>query len=169
MRTATLLKTKNTAATLQQHYFYGFLSMNEVAPEVQTEEARLAELRIAYSLRPGFADGMGCNCLVDSLLQLLVEKGFFRALTRADRQSIAAANRDHLMNHPLEHVHPVQRDRITNVSLGKNIAAYLQAEIHAEPSIEFLFDYAANMGYVLQPRPAEGFRIIVYSRLDILT
>ena len=35
--------------------FYGLLSMNEVAPEVQTEEARLAELRIAYSLRPGFA------------------------------------------------------------------------------------------------------------------
>ena len=142
MRTATLLKTKNTAATLQQLYFYGFLSMNEVAPEVLTEKARLAELRIAYSLRPGFADGMGCNCLVDSLLQLLVEKGFFRELTRADRQSMAQENRHHLMNHPLEHVHPVQRDRITNVSLGKNIAAYLQAEIHAEPSIEFLFDYA---------------------------
>ena len=60
--------------------FYGLLSMNEVAPEVQTEDARLAELRIAYSLRPGFADGMGCNCLVDSLLQLLVEKGFFLSL-----------------------------------------------------------------------------------------
>ena len=55
MRTATLLKTKNTSATLQQHYSYGLLSMNEGAPEVQTEEARLAELRIAYSLRPGFA------------------------------------------------------------------------------------------------------------------
>ena len=59
MRTANensnITQNKNTAATLQQHYFYGLLSMNEVAPEVQTEEARLAELRIAYSLRPGFA------------------------------------------------------------------------------------------------------------------
>ena len=59
MRTANensiITQNKKYSSNIATTLFDGLLSMNEVAPEVQTEEARLAELRIAYSLRPGFA------------------------------------------------------------------------------------------------------------------
>ena len=156
------------AATFEEELqiFHGLLSMNETAPVVRSEEERLAELRAALSLQPGFAYGVGCNCLLDSLIQLLIEEGFFRDMSVMDRQSMAVANRHFLMNHPDESVHPVVRDRATNVIVGTHHAAYLQAEIHAEPSIGFLFEYAAQKGYALQTRPPHGFLIIVYSRLD---
>ena len=93
------------------------------------------------------------NCLLDSLLQILIRLGF---LSRSiDRKSACKNAREHLQ---------LQEDLfLTSVSGGARFGGFLQHHKHAEHALLFFLE---QFGSGVVGLPEAGFRLVVHCRLD---
>ena len=135
---------------------------------VQSDEVRLQELKMhPPGLIVAAASGEGCNCLVDSLITVLQHKGYFKDMTPTERSQACKANRRSLNNHPDDALHPVDRD--DNGVSKKASMAYLEHDVHAEPSVHFLFRWFRLHQLLVENAdiPEAGFKITVFSRADV--
>ena len=134
-----------------------FALFRVVAAQVP-DPARSNEEAILTLLGAGLVCGTGQvwddnACMADSLLQLLIFHGVVPE--DAERKSACLANRAHLEARP----ELVPRDRDGRQVYG----GYLQHHRHAEPTLQFFFEWFACSPEVL---PAAGFRLVVHARSD---
>ena len=71
------------------------------------------------------------------------------------------ANRHHLI---AGHLHPRNRDPFTGADHGKDPAAYLQHDVHADATVVFMCEHLESQ--MLKPLPRAGIQLTVYSRFD---
>ena len=142
------------------------LAINNRDVESLTEAQRLSQLREApYHLEKGCGSVHGRNdCCADSLLQLLVDAGFLSNLSEPARERACLRNREALCQHENAALRPRRRDPVTNRVICEDGGAYLEHDVHAEPTINFFMEHLRDK--VLRPLPEEGLRVNVYSRLD---
>jgi hypothetical protein len=100
--------------------------------------------------RLGYEPGHGevwddSQCLADSLLQLLKEYGVLSGdISEAERKDACAENRRRLNGHGNHALRPRRRCAFTNADLGEDARAYLQHDVHAEPTVEFFLEWFAD-------------------------
>ena len=61
---------------------------------------------------------------------------------------------------------PRERDSFTNADVGLNPRAYLQHDVHAEPTVRFFMEWFAERGKKRADLPAAGICLSVRSRFD---
>jgi ATP-dependent DNA helicase PIF1 len=135
-----------------------------VAP---SDAATLAELKFL-----GYDHGRGevfedSQCLADSLLQLLQKAGVLSGdISWPDREEACAENRRRLIAHADPAVRPRNRCVARGIDLGEDPGAYLQHDVHAEPTVWLFLERFGAQGKVLRELPAGGIRLTVFSRFD---
>jgi hypothetical protein len=134
--------------TLRSFLCIAFDNLPDLIP--QTEVVRKQQLRAqGWTILKGEVHGQN-ECLADTLLQLLGYSGILPHFDVAERRKACFANRCHLQQHAkLEDAHRPQGFE------------YLQENIHAEPTIEFLLDWFR--GRLLQAMPSAGVTLFVHS------
>ena len=122
--------------------------------------------------RVGFRKGDGMvwgdsQCLADSLLQLLQEYGVLsRAISEKERKAACAENRRRLNEHRDPALRPRKRCAFTGVDKGEDPRAYLQHDVHAEPTVEFFLEWFCEAGKRTGELPAGGITLTVFARFD---
>jgi hypothetical protein len=107
------------------------------------------------------------QCLADSLLQLLQRAGVLSIhISEAERVHACAENRRRLVSHEVVALRPRRRCAATNVDEGEDPLAYLQHDVHAEPTVHFFLEWFRVKGKVLRELPVGGIRLTVFSRFD---
>jgi hypothetical protein len=107
------------------------------------------------------------QCLADSLLQLLQRQGVLSSgISDAERIEACAENRRRLVSHVDHVLRPRRRCAATGVDQGEDPFAYLQHDVHAEPTVWFFLEWFRAKGKVLRELPAGGIRVTVFSRFD---
>jgi hypothetical protein len=107
------------------------------------------------------------QCLADSLLQLLQRAGVLnRHISEAERIHSCAENRRRLLSHEDVALRPRRRCAATGVDEGEDPLAYLQHDVHAEPTVYFFLEWFRVKGKVLRELPVGGIRLTVFSRFD---
>jgi hypothetical protein len=107
------------------------------------------------------------QCLADSLLQLLQRAGVLSMLiSEAERIQACAENRRRLVSHGDVALRPRRRCAATGVDEGEDPLAYLQHDVHAEPTVHFFLEWFRVRGKVLRELPVGGVRLTVFSRFD---
>jgi hypothetical protein len=107
------------------------------------------------------------QCLADSLLQLLIRHGCLRGdIGEPTRKEACAENRRRLVEGPVA-LRPTDRCPFTGARVaGESPGAFLQHDVHAEPTVRFFMEWFALRGCVLRGLPAEGIQLVVRSRFD---
>jgi len=107
------------------------------------------------------------QCLADSLLQLLQRQGILsNDISVAERIEACAENRRRLASHADPVLRPRVRDAATGADRGEDPYAYLQHDVHAEPTVLFFLEWFGAKGKVLRELPSGGIRVTVFSRFD---
>ena len=107
------------------------------------------------------------QCLADSLCQLLQRAGVLsNEISDRERVEACAENRRRLASHRDASVRPRDRCAATGADRGEDPLAYLQHDVHAEPTVWFLLDWFRAKGKLLQELPRGGIRLTVFSRFD---
>ena len=152
-------------ACLRAHVRYAAICTKAVVAPSDTDT--LAELRLL-----GYESGHGevwddSQCLADSLLQLLRREGVLAGnISERERKEACAENRRRLIAHEDPAVRPRNRCAATGTDKGEDPRAYLQHDVHAEPTILFFLEWFAPKGKVLCELPRGGVRLTVFSRFD---
>jgi len=121
-----------------------------------------------FGYENGHGNVWGDNqCLADSLLQLLQREGVLVGnISDRERKEACAENRCRLIAHEDPDVRPRNRCAATGTDRGEDPRAYLQHDVHAEPTIWFFLEWFASKGKVLCDLPRGGIRLTVFSRFD---
>jgi hypothetical protein len=143
------------------------LSVQNAAVVYPSDDETLRDLE-----RLGFRKGDGkvwgdSQCLADSLLQLLQEYGVLSmAISDKERKDACAENRRRLNVHLDLALRPRARCAFTGVDMGEDPWAYLQHDVHAEPTVEFFLEWFGEAGKRTGELPAGGIKLMVFSRFD---
>ena len=99
-------------------------------------------------------------------MQLLIRYGFLSdTITIREREAACAENRRRFCEGPAA-LRPRRRDAFTGEDLGEDPCAFLQHDIHAEPSITFFLSWFDELGKKLRDLPTRGVVLAVRSRFD---
>ena len=143
------------------------LAVQNAAVVARSDEETLADLEaLGYERRHGEVWG-DSQCLADSLLQLLQACGVLsRDISDEERKEACAANRRHLNEHSDHALRPRRRCAFTSADLGEDPRAFLQHDVHEEPTVLFFLEWFAERGKRTGDLPAGGITLTVFSRFD---
>jgi len=150
---------------LRAHVRFAAICTKTVVAPSDTETQ--TELRLlGYEIGHGKIWG-DSQCLADSLLQLLQREGVLAGdISDPERKEACAENRRRLIAHEDPAVRPRNRCAATGTDRGEDPRAYLQHDVHAEPTIWFFLEWFALKGKVLCDLPRGGICLTVFSRFD---
>ena len=149
------------------------LAVQNSHAEARSDADALAELQ-SRGLERGrgeiFSDSEGRplnQCMPDSMLQLLMRHGFLRSdISRLERDAACAENRRRLAEGPVE-LRPTERCPFTGARVpGESPRAFLQHDVHAEPTVRFFMSWFAERGQQVRELPTAGIQLVVRSRFD---
>ena len=120
----------------------------------------------------GGLDGVNCNCLTESVLQLLLHNKMIKspnvdASVTPWKREVSDEARQYLCAHDDERLWPMQRDennRICDVYRDQHSLVYVKHKIHSEHTIHYLLKHFAGDAVHISP----GVRAIVHTRFDLL-
>ena len=140
--------------------------------EIVDDDTRLEQLAQApFYLTQGKASGDRCNCLIDSLLQLLMTHGFIEYVEEnAFRKRIRDYTRKCLTEHADESLRPVHRNSLNSTIQNsvKGADPFLEHNKHAAAIINIIFEFyrtEANV-HLRMNMPQDGFLLTFFSRID---
>jgi hypothetical protein len=140
-----------------------------VVENYPSDEKRRRDL-VSDGYTIGTGSGHRCNCLADSLLQVLLHykilNGPSAGVNMARwRHEVCELVRKHLSEHEDVSLRPRQRNelnRVMNVSEEEHARAYLEHHKHSEAIVRFVVDLLGLQNVKL----TRCFRVVVFSRFD---
>ena len=148
--------------------------METVVFRYPSDEDRIQKLRREHKLICGVADGLACNSLCDSLLQVFIANKLVTVPVESNtshisvaewRRAMCAIVRQYLYKHDDMTFRPEARDLVNEVketSTNDHEWAFLEPHQHAKSIFEFCIDKIGNPDVLT----ARGCRLIIFSRFD---